>query len=105
VGFANEELKLTTIFSIALMNNFNILVVIDVYYNKINSKKGDRRRNRCFSIDHLIEMFIGSWFPKESLDPADARTEIHRGLLHVIINRTALHLPWGEKKRYFVCCC
>jgi hypothetical protein len=29
VGFAVEELKLTTIFSIALMSNFNILVVID----------------------------------------------------------------------------
>jgi hypothetical protein len=31
VGFAIEELKLTTISSIALMSNFNILV-IDEYY-------------------------------------------------------------------------
>jgi hypothetical protein len=34
VGFGIEELKLTTISSIALMSNFNICVVIDEYYNK-----------------------------------------------------------------------
>jgi hypothetical protein len=49
VGFAIEELKLTTIFFVALMSNFNIVVVIDVYYNKTKSKNGDRRRSRCFS--------------------------------------------------------
>jgi hypothetical protein len=48
VGFAVEELKLTTVTSVALLSNFNILVVIDVYYNKINTKKGERRGRRCF---------------------------------------------------------
>ena len=97
VGFAIEELKLTTVFSIALMSNFNALVVIDVYYNKINSKKGDRRRSRCFSKWPLNRDFDWVFVSKESLEAADARTEIHRGLLHVIVNRTAfsLHLPWG----------
>jgi hypothetical protein len=49
VGFVVEELKLTTISYIALMMNFNILVVVEEYYNNINSKKVSTGENRCFS--------------------------------------------------------
>jgi hypothetical protein len=48
VGFVVEELKLTTISYIALMN-FNIPVVVDEYYKNINSKKASSGENRCFS--------------------------------------------------------
>ena len=39
VGFVDEELKLTTTFSVVLMSNFNVLVIGDEYYNKINIRK------------------------------------------------------------------
>jgi hypothetical protein len=39
VGFVDKQLRLTTISSIFLMNNFNILVVSDEKYNETNSKK------------------------------------------------------------------
>jgi hypothetical protein len=45
VGFVVEELKLMTISYIALMMNFNIFVVVDKYYNNINSKKVSARKN------------------------------------------------------------
>jgi len=48
VGFVVEELKLTTISYIALMMNFNILVVVVEYYSNINSKVS-AGENRCFS--------------------------------------------------------
>lgn len=38
-----------------------------------------------FLSDHWVEMLNGSWLSKES----PARTEIHQGLLHLIVNRTA----------------
>jgi hypothetical protein len=45
VGFVVEELKLKTISYPALMMNFNILVVVDEYYNNINSKKASAGEN------------------------------------------------------------
>jgi hypothetical protein len=46
VGFVVEELKLTTISYSALMINFNILVVVDEYYNSINSKMFEQGKCR-----------------------------------------------------------
>ena len=48
VGFVVEELKLMTISYIALTMNFNILEVVDEYYNDINSKMVCAGENRCF---------------------------------------------------------
>jgi hypothetical protein len=45
VGFVVEELKLMTISYTALMMKINIFVVVDEYYNNINSKKASARRN------------------------------------------------------------
>jgi hypothetical protein len=39
LGFVVEELKLTTIPSIAMLSNFTVVVVVNEDYNKIKSKK------------------------------------------------------------------
>ena len=86
MGFVVEELKLMTISYIALMMNFHIFVVVDEYYNNINSKKASAGENRCFSKWPLNRCVGWVVVIEKDPEPADAKTEIQRGLLHVTIS-------------------
>ena len=67
------------------MMNFNIFVVVDEYYNNINSKKASAGENQCFSKSPLNRDVSWVVVTEKDPKPADARTEIQQGLLHVIV--------------------
>jgi hypothetical protein len=69
------------------------LVVVDEYYNNINSKKASTGENRCFSKWPLNRDVGWVVVTEKEPEPADARTEIQQGLLQVILYHIAFLLP------------